>query len=115
MSWIDQNLADDFSIDSVAAICGMSRSTFTRHFKQLNSVSFSEHVTRTRLARAASMLAESESPVTDISLLSGYKNLGHFYNQFQKYYGMTPSKYRKVSLDMLSHQDSKSSSVRSSR
>ncbi len=98
LAWINGNLTDELSIDSTAARSHMSRSTFTRSFKQYTNLSFSEYVTGARLRVASDLLARGRLPIGEVAWRSGFRNIGHFYNQFQKQYGMTPSQYRKVSI-----------------
>ncbi len=100
LEWVEENLSEPISIDRAAARVHMSRSTFTRFFKYYSNVSFSTYVGNARLRNAASLLTDGDSPIGDIAYRSGFRNLGHFYSLFQKHYGMTPSQYRKVSVQM---------------
>lgn len=113
MAWIERHLAEDIDIDAAAAISHMSRSTFTRCFKRYAKTSFNRYVTEARLKCATEFLSQDELPVGDVAFRSGFRNLGHFYSQFQKRFGMTPSQYRRVSLEMISPPtDSSANSAR---
>ncbi|MEQ8953061.1 MAG: AraC family transcriptional regulator [Gammaproteobacteria bacterium] len=98
LDWINHNLSNDLSIDATAARSHMSRSTFTRCFKQHTSLSFSEYVTSARLRMASKLLAQDKLPIDEVAWRSGFKNIGHFYTRFHKQFGMTPRQYRKVSI-----------------
>jgi AraC-like DNA-binding protein len=99
---LDRDVTEDISIDLAAEKCHMSRSVFTRSFKSYTSLSFNSYVTRSRLRNAAKLLLRDSLAIDDVATRSGYRNLGHFYKQFQAQFGMTPSEYRRVAIDMQS-------------
>jgi|GEM_PF-919751 len=102
VQWVDDNLNTDINIDEAAQKSHMSRSVFTRSFKSYTNMSFTTYVNRARLKRAANLLVSEQTAIDDVAVRSGYRNMGHFYRQFQNQYGMTPSQFRKVSLAMTS-------------
>ncbi len=99
---IDHNVSEELSIDAAAQRCCMSRSVFTRAFKSYTSLSFNNYLTRARLRHAAQLLLRDALAIDDVANRSGYRNLGHFYRQFQTQFGMTPKEYRRVAIDMQS-------------
>ena len=98
---IDKNLEVDLCIDKAAERCHMSRSVFTRAFKSYTNLSFTSYITRARLKHAATLLLHEALAIEDVANKSGYRNLGHFYKQFQTQFGMTPNEYRRVAVDMI--------------
>lgn len=98
--WIDEHLADEINIDMAAEKACMSRTVFTRYFKQYTGLSFSNYVASARVRFATSLLLRKKLSVAEVAYQSGYNNLGHFYGQFQKHHGMTPNRYRTLSADM---------------
>ena len=101
LPWLNRHLSEEINIEIAASKSHMSRSAFTRYFKKYTKQSFSNYVTNARLKLAADLLLKEQLSVTEVAFRSGYRNLGHFYGQFQKYYGITPSQYRKVSFEMI--------------
>ena len=98
--WINRNLDGPLDIDSLAKKMHMSRSTFTRSFKDYTNMSVTNYVCNARLNFASTLLAERKHSIDEVARRCGYRNLGHFYKQFQEQFNMTPSQYRKVSLEM---------------
>jgi len=98
--WINDHLADEINIDMAADIACMSRTVFTRYFKQYTGLSFANYVASARVRFATSLLLRKKLSVAEVAYQSGYNNLGHFYGQFQKHHGMTPNHYRTLSADM---------------
>lgn len=100
LDWINQHLSEDIDIDTAARRAHMSRSVFTRYFRQHTNQTFSDYMSSIRLKYSADLLVRSHAAISDVAYQSGYRNLGHFYSQFQKRYGLTPSEYRKMTAEM---------------
>jgi transcriptional regulator GlxA family with amidase domain len=86
--------ADPHSVDSLAALAGMSRSCFNRQFSASYGCSPMEFVQTVRLRVAARMLAGSDLPVKSIAAAVGYASRSHFSRAFTARFGHDPSRYR---------------------
>jgi AraC-like DNA-binding protein len=84
------------TIDDWADALGMSRRTFTRHFKRECGVSFAVWQRQACLFAALPRLAEGEA-VTNIALDLGYDSPAAFTTMFRKTLGFPPSRYLKAS------------------
>lgn len=82
------------SVDSLAALAGMSRSSFNRQFSASYGCSPMEFVQTVRLRVAARMLAGSDLPVKSIAAAVGYASRSHFSRAFTARFGDDPSRYR---------------------
>lgn len=51
--------------------------------------------THLRLEHAKQLLQDTDTPVTEIAMQSGYQNVSYFIRSFKKTYGVSPLKYRK--------------------
>jgi len=51
---------------------------------------------RTRLRRAARLLAEGDSPVTEVALDSGFADLSNFVRSFHRAAGTSPREFRRA-------------------
>ena len=58
-------------------------------------ITVSKYVTYLRLEHAKQLLQNSDIPVTEVAMLSGYQNVSYFIRSFKKTYGVSPLKYRK--------------------
>jgi transcriptional regulator GlxA family with amidase domain len=85
---------ENHTVESLAAIAGMSRSRFSHHFTLAYDVSPKEFVQTARLASAARMLKGSNLPVKSIAASVGYMSRSHFSRAFQSKFGMDPSAFR---------------------
>jgi AraC-like DNA-binding protein len=89
-----QNFAEEFSIESVSKMAGMSPASFSRNFQRVTGHRFVEFVNRVRIGQACGMLYATDDPITSICYQVGFQNLANFNRHFLKMKGMTPSKYR---------------------
>ncbi|WP_303984057.1 helix-turn-helix domain-containing protein [Dongia mobilis] len=80
------------TIDEWADSLGMSRRTFTRHFKRECGLSFAAWQRQACLFAALPRLAEGEA-VTTIALDLGYDSPAAFTTMFRKTLGFPPSRY----------------------
>ncbi|MBS80110.1 AraC family transcriptional regulator [Variovorax sp.] len=91
---LDEHLAEEISLASVSAIANMAESSFSRYFHRQMGSTFTEFVTRLRIAKACQMLQTSDRLVSDICYEVGFFNIANFNRRFLQHKGMTPSAYR---------------------
>ena len=75
----------------------MNEQYFCRFFKKAIGRSPIEYVNEYRVKQSLRLLEETDLPITEVCLESGYNNLGNFLREFRKYTGTTPLQYRKKS------------------
>ena len=91
---IDQNMADtNLSVESLAEILHMSRSTLYRKIKDISNVSPNKLINNARLKKAAELLLSGKYKVYEISEIVGYNSQSSFSRNFQKNFGMSPSEF----------------------
>lgn len=82
------------SVAGLAAIAGMSRSAFAKHFVQHLQQSPMEFVKHARLQRAADLLSTTDLPIKVIASRAGYASRSHFSRAFRDAYSIEPSRFR---------------------
>jgi AraC-like DNA-binding protein len=80
----------------VAAMVGFEPSAFSRAFRRLTGMNFSDYSRSVRVWRARTLLAETEISITDICFEAGFNNLSNFNRYFRMEMGLTPRAYRKA-------------------
>jgi DNA-binding response OmpR family regulator len=91
---MSNNIADpDLSIETLAEIMNMSRSTFYRKIKDLSDLSPNDLINRARLKKAAELLHTGKYKIFEVAEMVGYKSQTNFGRNFQKFYKMTPTEY----------------------
>jgi len=64
-------------------------------------MSIHQYVTSLRMSIACNLLSEASLSVADVSKQVGYHNCSKFIAMFQRYYGMTPLKYRNSGVTVI--------------
>lgn len=82
------------SIAQMAALAGLSRSTFSRLFGEAMGQAPTEFVAKTRLYYAAELLRTSQAPIKAIAVSVGFSSRSHFSRAFRDAYGLDPTAYR---------------------
>lgn len=85
-------------VTDIASRCHMSRSHFSRAFKQATGVSPQEWLMKLKLEKALSLMLCKHRSMTDISLESGFSDQPHFTRTFSRSYGVTPAQWRKAHI-----------------
>ncbi len=84
---------EDFSIDRIADIVGMSRSTLYRKVRGVTQVPPNELIKIVRLKRAAEMLRSGSCRVNEAAFLVGFSSVSYFSTCFHKQFGQSPKEY----------------------
>jgi transcriptional regulator GlxA family with amidase domain len=92
--YVMAHLEENISVQSLAAIVGLSRYHFARAFKQSEGVTPHRFLLQCRVQRAQDMLAGTELPLSEIALAAGFSDQSHCSRRFRELVGLTPSKYR---------------------
>lgn len=82
------------SVDSLAALAGMSRASFSDHFSRTFGQGPIEFVQKTRLRVAARLLEVTDLPIKAVAASIGYAGSRPFSRAFEAFYGTPPSRYR---------------------
>jgi len=82
------------SVESLADVACMSRSTFSKHFHDAFSRSPMALVNHVRLERAAKMLTIGSASIEQIGKHVGFSSRSHFSQAFKKHIGVSPASYK---------------------
>lgn len=95
VAYIEEHLAEQVSLATLAQLADLSPYHFCRTFKQsFGMPPHRYHISR-RIEHAKSLLAKSASTVTDIGLSVGFSDTSSFTGVFHKTTGLTPTSYRR--------------------
>jgi AraC-like DNA-binding protein len=86
--WIEANAHEALDLGSVARQVGLSRFHFLRVFAKVLGVTPHQHLVRSRLRRAARLLARDACAVTDAALEAGFGDLSNFVRTFRRAVGV---------------------------
>ncbi len=73
----------------------------SKEIKKKSGQNYIELLQTKRLHQAAYLLVHTGMSVMDVGMAVGYDNLSYFHRIFQKYFGMTPRKYRLENRELM--------------
>jgi len=95
---VESEYASDLSLDDIARRVASSRRQLQRAYAEIGNTTFREHLTRVRMDRAASMLADKGLTVREVARRVGYRQPAQFAKAFRRHLGVAPSDYRARSV-----------------
>ena len=102
MTFISDNMEKaDFNVNMLCREMAMSRTILYEKLKALTGQSPGELITIVRMKAAARLLLEGHQ-VQEVAIKTGFTDAAYFSTAFKKYYGVSPSKYKKSCTSPLS-------------
>lgn len=95
IEYIETNYANQINIDILSSMVNMSSYHFCRLFKQTTGKSAIDYINGLRIEKAAALLHESDSNITEIALSCGFNDTNYFSRIFKKYKHISPTQMKK--------------------
>ncbi|MER6001979.1 helix-turn-helix domain-containing protein [Nonomuraea angiospora] len=95
-AWAMTRLGTPLRLDDLADHAGMSRRTFTRHFRQEVGLSPGQWLTQQRIALARQLLESTDLPVDRVADRAGFGTAASFRQHLQAAVGVSPHAYRRT-------------------
>jgi AraC family transcriptional regulator len=96
IQYIDNNLDTELSLEKVSELAAYSPFHFHRIFRLITGETLQNYIIRKRIEKSAFYLAVKKNIILkDIYLELGFSNHSTFNKTFKKYYGKSPSEFRK--------------------
>ena len=95
IAYINDNFRREISLDEIAGVVSLSPSYFSKYFKSVPQVSFSEYLANLRLENAVTEMLAHNTTVSTAAFENGFANVKSFITQCKKVYGCTPAQYKK--------------------
>ena len=95
LSLIHERFAEKLSVDELAAVAHLSRSTFIRKFIYICKMSPAQYIMKKRIEVAENILRTSSASLFEIAERVGFYDAAHFSRTFRKLKGISPLEYRK--------------------
>jgi len=97
VAYIEANLGSKLAIREMAALIALSKSHFSRAFKQSLGYSPMAYVGLRRVERAKLMITSTSERLMDIALACGFADQSHLTRCFRRVVGMSPGLWRRMS------------------
>jgi len=99
LSYINENLESDLSIDHIADNFYMNRYYLMHHFKDQTGYTLHHYILQKRLAKAAALI-KNGMQISHASDQSGFRDYSSFVRAFKKTFGLSPKQYYKAITQM---------------
>nr|WP_319399216.1 GyrI-like domain-containing protein [uncultured Carboxylicivirga sp.] len=100
--YIDQHLETDLSLAILSEIALFSPFHFHRIFKFITGETVNEYVIRRRIEKAAIDLLHKNITATEMAYKYGFSDNTSFSRAFKKYYGISPTEFKKQNPNKFS-------------
>lgn len=98
LEYIEENYAERLSINEISRVAKMSPSHFSRSFKQITGLTFTDFLTATRINQAKQLLLSSSCTITEISEKTGFCNVHYFGKVFKEATGVSPMQFKNETI-----------------
>lgn len=95
IEYINENIREDITVDSICEHVHTSKYHFCRSFKKATGLTVMNYILKTRITLAKNLLINESVSVGEISALSGFSNTSVFCRAFKANTSMTPLQYRR--------------------
>lgn len=95
--YIELHYMENLYLDHMAEVLDTSPKYFSNYFKKTFGVNYVEYLNKVRLSHAREYLRNTDLSIAKIGEMTGYSNSSTFTTTFKRYYGVSPSEYRKTS------------------
>jgi AraC-like DNA-binding protein len=93
-----KRFAEPFTVETLADIAGMSRSSFAARFTEAFGQTPMNLLRAARLRRAHELLVTTDLPVARIAHEVGFAGRSHFSRAFRQMYSVDPSRFRRIAF-----------------
>ncbi len=96
--YLESRITDEATVDELAALCAMPRSTFLAAFRLATGTTPHGWLTEMRMARARELLQASTLAMEDVAVACGFDDVKEFRRAFATETGVLPEIWRRVRL-----------------
>lgn len=95
VEYLRNNYNTDIRLEDLAVKSFISKNYFSRLFKDVTGINFTDYIQNLRVDEACSLLKNTDMKVIDIAHQVGFRDVKFFYEVFKKLTHKTPGEFRK--------------------
>jgi len=96
VDYLKKHFNSDIRLEELAMQSFISKNYFSRLFKEVTGISFTDYIQNLRVDEACSLLKNTDMKIIDIAHQAGFNDIKFFYEVFKKITGKTPGEFRKL-------------------
>ena len=93
VNYVQKHYNQKVMSDTMAQLCGLSPSHFSRAFREAFDLTFQEFLLRYRVRRACKLLHTTSPNISDVAYSVGFSDPSYFTRIFKRYLGVSPTEY----------------------
>ena len=94
VAYIDKNLSENLTLESICNHVHLSKYHFCRLFRQNTGMSPFKYIIECRISKAKNLLTHTNDSIFNIASAVGFSTSANFCNAFRKYEKMSPTDFR---------------------
>ena len=94
VDYIKENIRENLNLDVLSNKACLSKSHFSRSFKNELGISPSEFILKERLKLAKKYLQSSKNQIQEVCYMAGFNNTTYFIRAFKQEFGQTPKAFQ---------------------
>jgi AraC-like DNA-binding protein len=98
---LESHFADDVRLSTVAELCHLSPSEFSRCFRKEHGLPFSAFLLQLRIRKACELLSDPDTPIKHVAFDVGFNDASYFARAFHQHTGHTPSAFQQCAAQGL--------------
>jgi AraC family transcriptional regulator len=96
LSFIEDRLAEDLSLEKIAAVAGVSASHLNTLFRESMEMAVHQYVIQRRVELAKTLLLRGEMSITEVALAAGFAHQSHLARHMRRTLGMPPRAVKRL-------------------
>ncbi len=93
LEYINENYANNITLDTLSRIAGMNSRYFCRYFKGMTDRTPIDYLNYYRIECACEMLSTKDISIKEAAISCGFNDESYFIRTFRKYKGITPKQF----------------------
>ena len=94
-NYINRRYQDQISLNDAARAVNASTRHFCKIFKQATRITFPDYLSRVRIEKAKTLLANRNFLVSEIAFEVGFESISQFNRSFKRITGQSPTEFRR--------------------
>ncbi|MDR3483453.1 MAG: AraC family transcriptional regulator [Bradyrhizobium sp.] len=94
VDYIQAHIDEEISMETAAALTGMSYKMFSRWFIECTGIGFRKYVIKTKINKSCEYLFSTPLSIQEICFRVGFNNVSNYNRLFRQIIGATPSEFR---------------------
>lgn len=91
--YLEENYTNTVTLESAARSCNMSKFYFSRSFKEMTGMSFTDYLAAHRIEKAVYLMETTDFSNLEIAFSVGFNNYQSYLRAFKKIYGEAPNRH----------------------